>query len=90
MIESIEITVERIYMPAVDQSNALNAAADKDCRRVGMAGMYADCLRADTIAKREGLPGVDWKAVNAAILKRWPKGLNWIKERAWKMLREGR
>jgi hypothetical protein len=25
----------------------------------------------------------DWARVNAAILKRWPKGLNRVKEMAW-------
>jgi hypothetical protein len=29
---------------------------------------------------------VDWKRVNAAILSRWPKGLQRVKERAWRLL----
>lgn len=67
---------ERIYIASVEQSNAINAAADPECTRDQMAEFYADCLRVRD--------GVDWAAVNAAILKRWAKGLNYIKTRAWK------
>ena len=30
----------------------------------------------------------DWAVVNAAITKRWPKGLNRVKEMAWKIFRQ--
>ena len=68
---------ERIYSAANEQSNALNAAAHPECTRDLMAEFYADCLKCDRTK-------IDWAALNAAILKRWPKGLKYIKERAWK------
>lgn len=90
-------TIERIYLPLIDQSNAINAAASKEVTRDIMASFYEDCLIADTIARQrnkrraeEGdndLEGrVDFKAVNNAILARWPKGLDYIKGKAWKAL----
>lgn len=33
----------------------------------------------------EGLVPVDWKRANAAILKRWPRGLERVKKMAWGM-----
>lgn len=81
-----EFTIERIYIPSCDQSNAINAAADRTMTRKDMAGFYADCLRADAVGVRLGLGRVDFAAVNKAILARWPKGLTFIKERAWKEL----
>jgi len=32
----------------------------------------------------------DWARVNNAILSRWPKGLNRVKEMAWKLVEEKR
>lgn len=31
---------------------------------------------------------VDWKAINAAITERWPKGLERVKKMAWKRIAE--
>jgi hypothetical protein len=78
-----EITIERIYIASVEQSNAINAANDNECTRDVMAGFYRDCIIADKIHPENGR--VDFKAVNQAILQRWPKGLNYIKEKAWKL-----
>jgi hypothetical protein len=49
-----------------------------------MAEFYADAIIADLLARRDGLPRVDFAAVNAAILRRWTRsGLEWIKRMAW-------
>ena len=32
----------------------------------------------------------DWAAVNAAITKRWPKGLDRVKKQAWKIVEQKR
>lgn len=77
---------ERIYIASVDQSNAINAAADKSCNREIMASCYMDCILADEQARIHVSERVDWAAVNKAILARWPKGLNYIKELAHKKL----
>jgi len=72
--------LERIYHPTIDTSNALNAVADPDCTRKDMAVFYADLLRCHAL-----YPGqIDWPAINNAILKRWPRGLEYIKSLAWK------
>ncbi len=68
---------ERIYHPEIDTSNALLAATQKETTRDLMAEFYADCLRAGRAC--------DFAAINQAILKRWPRGLNYIKTRAWKL-----
>lgn len=47
-----------------------------------MAGFYRDCIIADQMHPENGR--VDFAAVNKAILARWPKGLTYIKELAWK------
>ncbi len=77
------ITIERIYIPSVEQSNALNAAADKEVTRDIMAGFYADCLIAVRLSG--DLKSIDWKALNEAITARWKKGLVYIKTRAWNL-----
>lgn len=90
-----DFTIERIYLPSIDQSNAINAANSGECTRDDMAGFYEDCLIADNLAwqrnKDAALDGeplearLDFKAVNDAILARWsPAGLKYIKEKAWK------
>ena len=57
---------------------AITEAGDKATTRKDMALTYALGLR--------DFPGVDWAAINAAILKRWSKsGLIWIKTQAWKL-----
>lgn len=71
-------TVVRTYFPRIETGNALNAAADSECTRETMVSFYADCIRAGTEC--------DWPAINAAILNRWPRGLQWIKQQAWKGL----
>jgi hypothetical protein len=73
---------ERVYDPASATHNALNAAEETSVTRDIMAEFYADCLRAGR--------DCDYKAINAAILKRWPKGLNYIKTRAWKLAQKGK
>lgn len=65
----------RIYTPAIETSNLVNAAKDSECTRLMMVRCYVDCLMAGE--------GVDWKAVNLAILTRWPKWLESCKRLAW-------
>jgi len=77
------ITLERVYSPACEQSNAINATKDKSVKRNDMVGFYADCLRCAAI---HGVHSISWIAVNGAIVDRWPKGLNYIKKQAWKQL----
>jgi hypothetical protein len=45
----------------------------------------ADCLRCAAV---HGQQTIDWKAVNLAIVQRWPKGLSYIETRAWRLLKE--
>lgn len=86
------IQLDRIYIPEIEQHNAINAAADKDVKRDDMANRYLDCMIADAHQRQRGLPDkCDYKAINAAILARWAvSGLNYIKKKAWKMLEEMR
>lgn len=90
-----DFVIERIYLPSIDESNAINAAAEKDITRKDMVGFYEDCLIADNLAwqrnkaaKENGEPlerSVNFKAVNDAILAKWStSGLKYIKEKAWK------
>lgn len=90
-----DFTIERIYLPFIDQSNCINAANSGECTRDDMAGFYEDCLIADNLAWQRNKdaeldqmplePRVDFKAVNDAILSRWSlAGLKYIKEKAWK------
>lgn len=72
------VRIERVYTPAIETSNAINAAAAKGMTQRRMAGFYADCIRAGEC---------DWPAINAAIKNRWPKGLQRVKDLAWKELR---
>lgn len=89
-------TLERIYLPSIDQSNAINAARSPDIKRNDMANFYEDCLIADNLAWQRNKARmedgesatevrVDFKAVNDAVLDRWSMaGLTYIKKRAWK------
>lgn len=53
------------------------ALADPQMKRNDIAILYRDLLQQ---------PGIDWRAINAAIIERWSKaGLIYIKERAWKL-----
>jgi hypothetical protein len=52
-------------------------------RQRDVALTYALALRDEAIVP------VDWARANAAIVKRWPKGLARVKEAAWRMLRTG-
>jgi len=90
-----DFIIERIYLPSIDESNAINAAKADEITRDDMANFYEDCLIADNLAwqrnKRAEEDGealekrVDFKAVNNAILARWTKsGLVYIKTKAWK------
>lgn len=81
---SDEFIIEELFFPACNFSNAMNAVADKEVTRDDMAEFYADCLRAGA---EHGHDKIDWKALNLAIMKRWPKGLKYIKEKAWKKRR---
>lgn len=82
------MTFQRIYSTANETSNAINAAADMECTHKMMASLYADCIRAEAIAMKNGREDrCDWLAINTAILSRWSRsGLVWIKRQAWKEL----
>jgi hypothetical protein len=68
----------RIYM--VDCVGVIQReCADKRMKQHDVALSYAAAIKTDE-AKVEA---VDWKAINEAIVARWPKGLNRVKERAW-------
>lgn len=74
--------IERIYSPESDTMNAMNAIADPECTRDSMASFYEDLLHC---YQRFGQHSIDFKAINEAIVKRWPKGLTYIKNKAWKL-----
>lgn len=57
--------------------------ANPALKQADVASTYALALR------DEATVPVDWKAANAAILKRWPKGLQRVKTLAWKILENG-
>ncbi len=79
--------LERIYLSSIDQSNAVNAAADRATTRPIMASFYADAMIADALGRRDGRERVDFAVVNAAILSRWLRsGLLTIKRLAWKLV----
>lgn len=77
---------ERIFIASIEQSNAINASEDEECNQQDMSTFYMDCIIADQQSRAKGIEGVDWRAVNEAIIKRWPKGLVRIKEMAHKRL----
>lgn len=52
-------------------------------RDVGLT--YAMAMASEGV----GVP-VDWKRANAAIAKRWPKGLDRVKKLAWSHVKSGR
>jgi hypothetical protein len=82
-----EVIIERIYLPSIEKSNILNAIAAKTTRD-DVVGFYADCLRCAAI---HGNDRIDWKTINAAIIKKWCfHSLNYIKEKAWKELKGNR
>lgn len=57
--------------------------ANPAMKQADVAQTYALALRdMDTVP-------VDWKAANAAIVARWPKGLERVKKLAWKILENG-
>lgn len=76
--------IEQVFNPTWCFTNALNAAADKDCNQAIMAEFYADCLRA---AAEHGVASIDWRTLNSEIAARWPKGLERIKGKAWRLRR---
>ena len=82
-------TLERVYSPSVEQSNALNAIADKTCKQRDVASFYSDCMVCLRFLK---LPdsAIDFGTINRAIAARWPKGLERVKEMAWDIYRKER
>ncbi len=82
-----DFTIERVYIPAVEQQNCLNAIADYTTTQKDVAGLYADCIRAASGKHLDDGGGVDFKVINLAITKRWPKGLLRVKTMAWKLLK---
>lgn len=54
--------------------------ASPEMKQADVALTYALAMR------DEAHVPVDWKRANAAIVKRWPKGLARVKEMAWKLL----
>jgi len=77
------MVITRIYDPANEQANCLNAIADKDATREFIASCYADCMRAG--------PGIEWAKINAAILGRYKKsGLIFIKVKAYQETQTGK
>jgi hypothetical protein len=57
---------------------------DSHFKQKDVALTYAMAIR------DQDLVPVDWARANAAITKRWPKGLVRVKEAAWKILRTPR
>lgn len=78
--------VERVYIAEIEEQNAVNAAEDRKCNQKLMAEIYADCIHAESKAIIRKSRRVDFKRVNDAISKRWPKGLLRIKQMAWKIV----
>ena len=76
--------ITRVYIPEIELSNAMSAIAEKDMTQKRMASFYADCIRSDPTGH-----DIDWRSLNAAIFERWPKGLQRVKEMAWKVIRKG-
>lgn len=54
--------------------------ADRAMKQADVALTYALAIRDE-----DRVP-VDWTRANAAILARWPKGLERVKQRAWGLL----
>ncbi len=71
------ITIERVWTPDIELRNALSAADDPSVTQMRMAEYYADCLMHHD--------KIDWPKLNAAVKRRWPKGLQRVKEKAWKI-----
>lgn len=64
------------------EGTMLREIADKRMKREDVALSYALALRTPD--------QVDWPKVNYAIIDRWsPSALRWIKEFAWKQVRNG-
>ncbi len=84
-----QFTLERIYVSAIEQSNCLKAIADKEATQKVIAGFYADCIRADGFARLNNREKPDFGVINRAITQRWAKGLNRVKEMAWKLVKGG-
>jgi len=72
--------LEVVYIPSVMARNAMNAANYTDVKRDGMAEYYADMLSANCTDEQ-------FEQVNRRIVQRWPKGLQYIKTRAWKLVK---
>jgi len=50
---------------------------------IALGSTQRDVAKTYALALRSSVPQ-DWKRINAAIMKRWPKGLTRIKESAWR------
>lgn len=77
-----QITIERIWHPSVEKSNCLNAIAEKDATQAVVAGFYADCIICNMIHMGQ----LSFLEINLAITKRWPKGLERVKNMAWRIV----
>ncbi len=60
--------------------------ADPKVHQKSVALSYAFALRVPSWR----WPCVDFRRINAAILHRWPKGLERVKNMAWKIVEEGK
>ena len=52
---------------------------------IGLGATQASVAKTYALALRSALPQ-DWTRINAAIRKRWPRGLSRVKESAWRKL----
>lgn len=66
-----------------DFSVHLADAAGTIENEIALGASQADVAKTYALALRSAVPQ-DWKRVNAAIVKRWPKGLARIKASAWR------
>lgn len=58
---------------------------ERECESPGFTQKSVALTYALAIRDEKLVP-VDWKRANAAIAKRWPKGLARVKELAWKIV----
>lgn len=58
--------------------------ARPETKQKDVALTYALAIRDEDVVP------LDWKRANAAILRRWPKGLHRVKKMAWRLLAKAR
>jgi hypothetical protein len=68
------------------ESVLLQELGSPECKQKGVAMTYAMALMSSENTSKL----IDWGKVNAAITARWPKGLERVKEMAWKLIEEKR